>query len=210
MTENKCSVRESTPWFLSWRLIVPSLCAFLVCATSAFPQGNPGPNVVDFLRAVGNVCGGQAREVISSEGENISLRNTEVTIDPGTGSIRIERDGVLIAEQDGELSEAYYECVEKLTEALGGDFASPIRLDPADEIGYPEPTRDQMLQAHREQVAVGALFTRIDHFEKAGCKPSSGVGYDCSYLIRAGGFGAPSFVTNTFAKAGNRWVMYWR
>ncbi|GFE52573.1 hypothetical protein So717_43260 [Roseobacter cerasinus] len=176
----------------------------------AISQADGGPNVIDFLDAVGRLCGGQTSQDISSEGENISLRSAEVTVDPGTGNLRVEQNGVLIAEQGGEPSRAYYECVEKLTEALGGAFASRPTPSARDEIGYPEPTRDEMLQAHTEQVAVGALFVGIDHFEKAGCKPSQNVGYDCSYAIRSGGFGAPKFVTNTFAKAGGRWIMYWR
>ena len=179
----------------------------------SFSFGTPsysqeGVNVVQFLDAVARVCGGSSSENISVEGDNVSLRTTEITIDPGTGSLKVERDGILIAEIDGERSSAYYDCVSDLTEALGGVFSgSGSTLKPSDIIGYSEPTRDEMLAAHSDQVSVGLIFMSIDHFEKIGCRPSNSFGYDCSYTIRSGGFGTPRFVTNTFAKSGGDWVM---
>lgn len=81
-------------------------------------------NVVTFLDAVARVCGGSTSEQVSSTGDNISLKTAEITVDPGTGSLQVKKDGILIAEIDGERSEAYYECVQGLTESLGGSFQS--------------------------------------------------------------------------------------
>lgn len=79
-------------------------------------------NVITFLDAVARVCGGSTSELISTEGNNISLRTSNVTIDPGTGKILVKKDGVLIAELGGEQSTFYYDCVQTLTERLGGEL----------------------------------------------------------------------------------------
>lgn len=101
---------------------------FLTSVLAVYATPSPSQsdiNVITFLEAVARVCGGSTSQQISTVGDNISLRTAEVTIDPGTGKLSVESNGVLIAEVSGEQSDSYYNCVEGLTETLGGAFTKP-------------------------------------------------------------------------------------
>lgn len=96
-----------------------------------------------------------------------------------------------------ELYRIYVDCI-----------TSADQSDRNENIGYEEPSRDQLLDAHSAQIAPFALqMFPISHFEKAGCKPSNRIGYDCTYTIRAGSGGSIKTVTNTFFLSGDKWIM---
>ncbi|MEO1193204.1 MAG: hypothetical protein AAFY02_15685 [Pseudomonadota bacterium] len=101
-------------------LIVSSLIV-MALATHQVRAGD-GVNVLTFLDAVARTCGGSAGESVVVTGDNIALKQAHVTVDKGTGSLVVRKDGVLIAELSGEGSTPYYECVRNLTNALGGIF----------------------------------------------------------------------------------------
>lgn len=103
--------------------VLPKKSLFVATLLSANPiHAQTNVNVVDFLEAVARTCGGSAIETISTRGHNTSLKTAEITVDPGTGSLTVRKDGVLIAEAGGETSKAYYDCVRDLARSLGGIF----------------------------------------------------------------------------------------
>ncbi|MEO1563532.1 MAG: hypothetical protein AAFR98_08865 [Pseudomonadota bacterium] len=86
--------------------------------------GQEGVNVVSFLDAVARTCGGTSGVTYSSPGSDVAFKNSEISIDKGTGEIKIKREGELIASADGLANDSYYTCVENLTKALGGFVSS--------------------------------------------------------------------------------------
>lgn len=99
-------------------------CAFVTSNVPSPTDAQTDVNVITFLEAVGRVCGGSTGTTITTSGDNISLKTAEVTVDPGTGSLTVRKDGELIAETSGEQSTSYRACVETITEQLGGAFVS--------------------------------------------------------------------------------------
>lgn len=96
--------------------------ASLVASNPA--AGQDSINVITFLQAVRQTCGGTSGATFTSPNADIAFKNAEISIDRGTGELKVERNGVLIASADGIANEAYYKCVENLAKVLGESLSS--------------------------------------------------------------------------------------
>lgn len=131
---------------------------------------------------------GQAYEESDVVGDNFVLDQLGSIFKDATPAERIE------------LFKIYTECLKS---ERGQSRASVLE--------YPEPSAEEMLSAHLAQVSPLALqLMPVTDFEKGGCSVIANVGYECSYRIRAGGFGSASSVVNTFSKIGTIWIIRYR